>query len=484
MKHTFMKQILSLVLCAALVLITLVACGPNADNPTDTTQTESTGGTNQTESTAEETPTTTGSPTETTPETDPTTTPVSPYEAVDPADLTPTKTYDNDYGALLSVYADRTVEDYEGVCAHYEQAGFDLYCENAINGNLFSTYTKESRLAHVYWIDSDQDLKIVTSETEGDSLPPQEIDATGTKVTSVRQLQQKSDDWSGLSYIIELSDGSFIIYDGGYSTTVNQLLDELKSLDEDGNVHVRAWVMTHAHDDHYGCFKTLAGRKGYFLSRHDLTMQLDYFLMAPINDQDTVNIDAGLDFYMNDVETCVQKFDGAKICYAHTGMTFRFGNMTMEILYTPEDLFVDGSTGYFNDSSIVSRLYSNRPESGETQSMIFLGDAGMDVANRLVQYYGDALYSDMCQISHHGVENFPLSAYEVIAAPTLFYPCNNELYARTDRDADVRAALRNSEVTKEILLRDNDKYVRYFDPSLNPAPIGKPDATGKLEGEA
>ena len=77
----------------------------------------------------------------------------------------------------------------------------------------------------------------------------------------------------------------------------------------------------------------------------------------------------------------------------------------------------------------------------------------------------------MCQISHHGVENFPLLAYRIIKSSILWYPCNTDLYsggAGANRDANVRAVLRDSSVTKEILLRDNAKYTRYFNPELNP----------------
>ncbi len=401
------------------------------------------------------------------------------YQPLDPSSLTAEKTYDNDHGAVLSAYPGRTVADYEGVCDYYTLYGWTLYCANELNGNRFSTYTNGDSLAHVYWIASDNELNIVRSDTEGASLPPRDL-ADGAGVASVTQLQQQTSETSGLCYVVTLSDGSHIIYDGGYTSTISQLLEELSAQNPDGEVHIRAWIMTHSHNDHYSGFQSLAHRKKSYLNRYDLTIKLDYFIMAPMSNQDALDIDADGQFFIDDIYECVKSFDGAKICYAHTGMTFDFPGMTLEVLYTAEDLFIDGSTGYFNDSSMITRLRPSREGSGETLSMLFLGDAGVDVANRLVAYYGDQLRSDMCQISHHGVENFPLSAYEVIAAPTLFYPCNNALYALTDRDADVRAALRASEVTKEILLRDNDKYTRYFDPAKNPEPIGKPDASGVL----
>ncbi len=448
-----MKKIIVTLLSAVLAATSLSAC--TKENPSTETGTE--------------------------PATNIETTAESTRSSIDPTELIAAKTYDNDHGSLLSAYPDKTVEDYEGVCAYYEASGWEIYCENELGGNFFSTYTKGDALAHVYWIESQEELNIVTSDTEAAALPPKEISSVGTGVTSVTQLQQSPSQTSGMAYIIQLSDGSFIIYDGGYTETVPQLLDELYALNGEGEAHIRAWILTHSHDDHYACFKNLTRYMNTHLKNYNMTLALDYLITAPISDKDATAMDADGLFFAKDMKDHVQVFENAKICYVHTGMTLQFSNMTLQVLHSAEDLFIDGSTGYFNDSTLVTRLYSNQPDKGETLSMIFLGDAGKDVARRMMTYYGDELRSDMCQISHHGVENFPLEAYQMIAAPTLFYPCNNSLYALGDRDADVRAALRASEMTEEILLRDNAKYTRFFDPSLNPMPIGKPNASGKLE---
>ncbi len=458
-----MKKLLSLLLSSLLLLTALPACTPD-DTPADTTAADP----SVTDSLA-----VTDTPAETEPETEP----LDP--GTDPATLPVLRTYDNDHGALLSSFGEQPIETYEAVCAYYIANGWTLYGDNENSGNRFSTYVSGEKLAHVYWIRATGELKLVTSDTEGATLPPIEP-ATGDKPTTVTQLQQNSGETSGMAYIIRLADGSFIVYDGGYASTIKELLGELQEQNGPGEVHIRAWIMSHSHDDHYSGFQALAKRLKPYLEMFDLTVKLDHFIMAPISDADALAIDSDGLFFAEQVDDSIAAFKGTKICYAHTGMKLRFCNLTVEFLLTGEDLFIDGSTGYFNDSSLIARIYNEQPDTKETLSMLFLGDAGQDVAARLVSYYGEALQSDMCQISHHGVENFPLSAYEVIAAPTLFYPCNNYLYALTDRDADVRAALRESEVTKEILLRDNDQYTRYLDPSLNPAPIGKPDASGKF----
>ena len=93
----------------------------------------------------------------------------------------------------------------------------------------------------------------------------------------------------------------------------------------------------------------------------------------------------------------------------------------------------------------------------------------------LVNTYGDYLESDMCQVSHHGVEDVPVSFYDVVKSPILFYPCNQYLYDLDSRFNDVRAALREKEYTKEILIAELDRFTRVWGTSFDSeAPLSMP----------
>ena len=387
----------------------------------------------------------------------------------DPSNFTATKTYVNSGGAVLNAYASSTVETYENVCKFYENRGYSLYCETNKVGNLFSTYTKGSKLVHVYWIDAHEELNIVTDNYGAENLPEKDIRIMGSCKTSVTQLQQNTSQTSGMAYIVQLADGSFIVYDGGYADTVPEMFNTLRSLSpSQSEIHIRAWIITHSHDDHYSGFSEFSKKVSTYKKDYSCEITLDHVLISPLNASHAVAMDSDGRYFNETIYSDIKNFPGAKICMVYTGMEFAYGNMNLEILFTANELFIDGGISYFNESSLVSRIYSNMPENGDTFSMIFLGDAGVGVANRLMTYYGDYIESDMCQISHHGVENFPLAAYEMISASILFYPCNTSLYNLTNRDADVRKALRESPITKEILLRDNAQYRRYFNPTLNP----------------
>ena len=385
-----------------------------------------------------------------------------PLVPVNPSTLSKGKTYTLDDGSKLTSYPNSDERTYREVCKYYEVNGYSLYCSSDKAGNLISTYTNGAILAHVYWIVSQNELNVVSSDSGARNLPDKNMNITGNYKTSVTQINHSSKEVNGMGYIIQLADGSLIVYDGGYAADVPELISTAKSLSPSSKIHIRAWIMTHSHGDHYGAFTELAKNLSTYESNYSCTIDLDYFLMSPVKDSHAED-----KYLSKTIFTDIQKFDGAKICRVYTGMDLTFGNMTLEILFTANELYIDGNPNYFNDSSMVSRIYSNTPSNGDTLSMIFLGDAGVGVANRLMPYYGTYLESDMCQISHHGVENFPLAAYKMISASILFYPCSTALYNLTDRDADVRKALRESSVTKEILIREKAKYIRYFNPSRN-----------------
>lgn len=390
---------------------------------------------------------------------------------IDPATLQTAKRYRPGSGALLSTYEGYDRETFSGVCRFYRKSGYALYCSADINGNSFCTFTKGDTLAHVYWIDSHKELTVITDSDGAMGLPANTRKSRGNTPTAITQLQQLPHQASGMGYVVTLSDGSFLIYDGGYTETeLMQVLTERNGGSKSG-IHIRAWVLTHSHNDHYSAFSQFA--KTYKDNGFDV--QLDCVMIAPVNNDDAVRIDADESpYFAATIYDDIRLFEGAKLCYVYTGMVFTLGNVKLEILFTPDELFVDGEINYsdeefFNETSMVSRISARDPKkSGETLGMLFLGDAGKQVGERLSLYYGDCLRTDMVQISHHGVENFPLSTYQTICPAILFYPCNMSLYNLEDRDADVRQAMREAASTKEILLRDNELYTRFLNPDKNP----------------
>lgn len=360
-------------------------------------------------------------------------------------------------GESLSSFYEKSLADFYGVCKHQSEAGYLLYQYHVANGNRFATYYRGDALLHIYWIECESELNVVSSNTGGASLPFTGAIPDKRRKPSVTQL--KSERNNGMGYVVQLSDGSFILYDGGYRNHAENLWNLLVELNgSEKGIVIRAWIITHAHKDHYPCF-------GCFSENYASRVRLETFMMSPIHAEEAT------DTYLNEkVFDDVKRFENAGILYVHTGMLFRYGEVGLEILFTADELYiaesptVSGTTGSpinFNETSVVSRIFT--PEC----SCLFLGDAFSKVAYRMIAYYGKDLRSNMCQMSHHGLEEFPLLAYRYIKAATLFYPCSRTTYTREGKESlrfeNVRKALRESRYTKEILIHSEANETRFLE---------------------
>ncbi len=368
--------------------------------------------------------------------------------------------YDDNYsnnckGEYFMSYYEEPIESFLGVCKYHENNGYELYGYNVLNGNHFATYVKGEKLAHIYWIECESELNVAISDNCGEAMPPKTpAMTTGEYKTSVTQLQSTED--NGMGYAVQLADGSFILYDGGYANRADEMWNTLVALNgNEDNIVIRAWLITHSHNDHYQCFSE-------FSNKYADKVTLERVMISPISKEDM-----GGDTYLHDgVKEDIQKFEGAKILYVHTGMTFNFCNVNMEILFAPEELYISDSrwgSGLVNlidnnSSSVVSRVYT------DDYSAIFLGDATNHVANRMLIYYGDYLKSDMCQAAHHGWESWPLIGYRRIQASIMWYPTSQACYdyAGSEDVSDIRKAVRESKYTEEVIVHEHSRETRYF----------------------
>ena len=369
---------------------------------------------------------------------------------IDPKSLgNPDINYPCQDDSTLYTYQDKTAEDFAGVCSYYLQQGYTVYNENEKAGNLFCTLTDGAQMAHLYWFVNSSELNLVLSETAGDTLPPAEtpemmqVDYT----PSVTQMRD-SGNVNGMCYIVQLPDGSFIVYDGSYEKRAKKVMQAIEELHgNEGVPLIRAWVLTHSHNDHYPAFS-------YFCNEYADKVKVEYVIFAPIEVELAKQI-GGDDYFNVGIYADIANL-GATTVFAHTGMEFAFGDFKMEVLLAADDLFkVDNHNNYFNNSSLVTRIYT------EDYSMLFLADTGKEGTDLMTAVYGEAyLKSDICQISHHGVEDVPLEFYEIVQAAILYYPCNKSLYDQKERHYEVRKALEERSYTKEILISGCGQYTR------------------------
>ena len=225
---------------------------------------------------------------------------------------------------------------------------------------------------------------------------------------------------NGMAMFYLLSDGSFLVFDGGHNASdADNLYQHLRKIaSENGiaEVRVSAWVITHFHGDHVGAFEP-------FLSRYSKAVKLDRVVFG-VTSSEQGSAATEADAAAAKAAEALRTYQpDCRVVRLHTGQLLTLGDMTMEVLYTPSDL-AQGSLKDYNDASMVVRL-----KVGE-KTILMTGDAATATWNLLAKKYGSYLKSDFLQVPHHGAAGGgTTAAYDLIDPDELFWPAGNKLYA-------------------------------------------------------
>ncbi len=377
---------------------------------------------------------------------------------------------DNNDNSLQYTYTGTGVNKaaYDAYCAQLKAAGYKEVQSNAVEGSVFKFFTNTSKNVALYValnafahkddyaefddtmikkIDKkvivpyafESTIRIISSTIEDAYLP----DATllsrpsydynnDTSITAMPIYSTAV----GHCHIIALEDGSFIVYDGGGQNdgsrecdTLWNLLNELhtqiwgEAPSSTNKIRIAAWVLSHAHWDHYTAFSKMLeiyGKSG--------KIEMDY-MIANIPSAEAYS--AGDNFsevatvMTPDVISRLQNriTGGFTLIKPHTGMKFYIGNVMFETLTTWEDLnpVMCSNT---NDTNTVFRLTITSDKSDEETTLIWLGDANRLQSRFMTATYGTYLKSDMSSIAHHGNAGCEIDLYEMIDPETYFWMHN------------------------------------------------------------
>lgn len=217
---------------------------------------------------------------------------------------------------------------------------------------------------------------------------------------------------NGMSMFYLLSNGEFLIYDGGQGKEDgDHLYSQLRRVaNEKGikDITVNAWIITHEHSDHMGFGKEFFSTYRDKINVRELWMNSLY--------------DLGESFIKNVLEnqpSCIHR-------QLHTGEVIQIGDVTVEVLCTPdvlkekneEELNRDN-----NNASIVTRL------NVDGLKILMSGDASLLAWDYMAETYGIALKSNILQVPHHGANHgATVETYRLINADTLIFNCGQELF--------------------------------------------------------
>ncbi len=347
---------------------------------------------------------------------------------------------DGCYGVVIK---EATPEGYRAYLSQLTAGGYTTYAENEIAGSLFATlYTSEYTVNAGYY-NNVNEVRILIEPYEDDTLPTKKTDAapiTTTQITmiGVEGISGGEYQKNGLCLIYRLSDGSFVIVDGGH--TGNSAIyanNILKALREQSaayaksvkDIRIAAWIITHPHSDHYGVFI-----KQYKMFAN---MNIER-VMGNFWDETTFTVlqNTTATFSSAQYDTCIQTYRianelGADYVVPHVGQVYWFGDTAFEFLYTLES-FMPRTTPTFNTSSLVFRTITT-DASGKTSTVMVLGDATGFAMEILANTYGEELECDIVQLAHHGSitsgnNNGTQRAYELMKPSALLWPVGVHYY--------------------------------------------------------
>ena len=317
-------------------------------------------------------------------------------------------------------FANSTEADYKQYVNVFKQHDYRLTAKNDLEGNLFSTLVNSEKIVNLIWTPNTKDLRVLVDPRSYASLPNSADDniydqslsvtptitqvglylggsVTGSGMNSgvtCEGKQYATGYNAGMSYVIRLADGSFIIVDGGYETNEHRLnlYNVLKKQAPDpDHIVIAAWIFTHAHNDHVGVVPL-------FLSAYLKTVAVEKFIFNfPNSSRDITGAIAVRNILKNVV------FQNSKIIKAHAGQVDYIRNAKVTMLYTLENM-EKWDLSYYNDCSLVFSV-----EIGG-QTLLFTGDCPDTLNSHEGTYirkiYGTGtLKADILQLNHHGTND-------------------------------------------------------------------------------
>ncbi|MBO5968124.1 MAG: hypothetical protein J6S14_06460 [Clostridia bacterium] len=370
-------------------------------------------------------------------------------------------TMDNTDNSLQWLYTGEgvTVSAYQDYCQRLLKAGYRVLMQNTIEDSLFTTFVNDSEGISLYVAynaykykelvlpsnDAENEaeeygydacLRIVASTLNDVTLPNEDLlnenpiyeKVTDSMVTTT-PLHVIA---VGLSYIITLEDGRFIIFDGGGVSDNNIEHDVLwnalrnlyvkiygKTPTTEDPIHIAAWILTHNHWDHCYAFQCMLQKYG-----QSGLVKMDYmFANLPnengakncIKDLYTIDKDA-----INDMKSNI--IGGFEYITVHTGQKYYLANLEIEVLCTWEDLNPICSSDSNDTNTVVRFTLTNKDNVDQKVTQMWLGDAASYQSRFLCAMYGNYLKSDMTSVAHHGDRGCETNLYDLILPTAVWWP--------------------------------------------------------------
>ncbi len=318
---------------------------------------------------------------------------------------------------------DRTTEaEFAAYLEKLERFGFEKEYENLTAENRFLTYRNADQRVHVSFKPRAMEVQVISDpmgisvEEFGYSYTPAAGERSEYYLYGLPMSDAKGNNHpnAGTLGVIKCADNSVIVIDGGayegdggtqmYGEEVmgafDAFLHQITKTADGDKVRVSCWYLTHYHADHVMGFLEFLKRynESYELERVVANIPIQNcggsaypFSLAMTNWGFKL-----LDGWSNLIKT---RYPNCKELKVHVGQRIQIADVTLDVLYTHEDLL--SPIGWFNSGDSNDTSTAIRFDNGQ-MSMIILGDAGQRTESKLRRNYTElTLKSDIVMPAHH-----------------------------------------------------------------------------------
>ncbi|MBE6602519.1 MAG: hypothetical protein E7637_08495 [Ruminococcaceae bacterium] len=311
-------------------------------------------------------------------------------------------------GGELILLRDSSVDQYRAVIAAVEAAGFSYDSDRKEGEVLFATYAKGSHVLLISYVPLDNATRVISEENT--VIPPRESNPKQLCTPLMTQLKTPyliCD--CGMSYLMRLCDGRFIVIDGGlgeYEETEYLLETMEKQNVLGGKPIIEAWFITHWHGDHYFVMCDMMERFGDRVEFRTLLVNTPLMYDFP-----------------NRVKAMMEAHPEIRLIVPHTGQRFVYADATLDVMYACEDHY----PGEFRDSNDTSTII--RMELAGRR-VLWLGDSSPLSSNIAADRFPkESLLCEFLQVGHHGYTGGSHRMYRAASPEYLLWPCPDYWYA-------------------------------------------------------
>lgn len=213
---------------------------------------------------------------------------------------------------------------------------------------------------------------------------------------------------AGMGYVFVTANGKLLVIDGGQTEKdANDLIALLEKHSGNRPPVVDLWIITHAHEDHYGALNIIAHSPE--LLKKVTVRKLCFRADAPVT------------FHQHDQEriSALPALLGCEVNFPRRGDVIRLDDLEIRMLYTWEEDPKIEDVKTFNRLSLIFTVTN-----AEHKAM-FIGDSsGTGPSFVRKNESAETLKSDFLQLAHHGLDGGDIGFYRMVAPTTVLIPCS------------------------------------------------------------